>query len=83
MSYFKNISLRNTTEKLTALFKRFPVVSILIVTLTAYIILLIQNGWDTFSDEFTVFMLCALPTSALLTLSFHLFNEEYPRKGVS
>ena len=83
MSSFKNISLRNTTEKLTALFKRFPVVSILIVTLTAYIILLIQNGWDTFSERNVTFLFSVLPTSALLTLSFHLFNEEYPRKGVS
>ena len=83
MSYFKNISLRNTTEKLTALFKRFPVASILIVTLTAYIILLIQNGWDTFSERNVTFLFSVLPTSALLTLSFHLFNEEYPRKGVS
>ena len=83
MNLFKNISLRNTTERLTALFKRFPVVSILIVTLTAYIILLIQNGWDTFSERNVTFLFSVLPTSALLTLSFHLFNEEYPRKGVS
>ena len=83
MNLFKNISLRNTTERLTALFKRFPVASILIVTLTAYIILLIQNGWDTFSERNVTFLFSVLPTSALLTLSFHLFNEEYPRKGVS
>lgn len=83
MNLFKNISLRNTTERLTALFKRSPVASILIVTLTAYIILLIQNGWDTFSERNVTFLFSVLPTSALLTLSFHLFNEEYPRKGVN
>jgi hypothetical protein len=81
MDLFKNISLRKTLERLSALLKRFPFTLLFVLVQTIFIITLIQNGWDTFSDRMTVFIFLALPTSALLTLSFHLFNEERTRNA--
>ena len=72
----QELSLNRLIEKITVLFKRFPVTSIFVLIQAAFYILLIINGWDTFSERINIIIMSFLPTACLLTLSFHLFNEE-------
>ena len=79
----RRFSWKYLTGKIIVLFKRFPVATILLFVLAAFIILQIWNDWDLFNERITTFLLTFLPTAWLMTFSFHLFNEEHPHNKLA
>ena len=76
MEILKNISLKEAGARIQTLFRRFPVAIAFIALQAIFYILLVQTNWKWPEKRTMFFALFYLPTAALMSFSFHLFNEE-------
>ena len=81
MKIFKDISLKNATERLQAVVHRFPTTILFTVAFTIVLLLLIwENDFVPDSDAVLFMIAFYPPTAALLGLSMHLWTEEQADK---